>query len=64
MKVGVSSACQGHGRCLIFDLTVLEADDLGFVQVVGDGTVPDGEHEAVRLAAANCPERAIAVEEA
>ncbi|BBX62534.1 hypothetical protein MSAS_17080 [Mycobacterium saskatchewanense] len=49
---------------MIFDLAVLEADDLGFVQVVGDGTVPDGEHEAVRLAAANCPERAIAVEEA
>lgn len=64
MKVSVDAdSCQGHNRCLMFDTTVFESDDLGYVTVARDGSVPDGEEEAVRLAAANCPERAITAED-
>jgi len=38
-------------------------DDLGNATEAGDGTVPAGLEEAARLAAANCPEFAISVEE-
>jgi ferredoxin len=63
MKVFVNQDCQGHSRCLMYDTTVFEADDLGYVSAAGDGHVPDSQHEAVRLAAANCPERAISLSE-
>lgn len=63
MKVTVTDACQGHNRCLMYDTEILEADDLGFVSAVGDGVVPEHEHETMLLAAANCPERAIVIEE-
>jgi ferredoxin len=62
MKITVTDACQGHGRCLMSDTDMLEPDDLGFVSAAGDGTVPDNERETMLLAAANCPERAIIVE--
>lgn len=63
MKVTVSSACQGHNRCLLFDTDVFVSDDLGYVTAAGDGVVPDNEREAVALAALNCPERAIIIAE-
>ncbi len=55
--------CQGHGRCYALAPTVFEPDDIGQGQVLGDGTVPEGEQDQARLAAANCPELAITVEE-
>lgn len=63
MKISVTNACQGHNRCLMYDTELLEADDLGFVTAVGDGTVPDVERETMLLAAANCPENAIVIAE-
>lgn len=64
MKVAVDPGrCEGHNRCLMFDTDVFEADDLGYVTARGDGSVPADQVEAVRLAAANCPERAITVDE-
>jgi len=54
-----SERCQGHGRCYDLAPDLFGEDDEGFGQVLGDGVVsPDREREA-RLAAANCPERAI-----
>jgi ferredoxin len=66
VKVHVDSErCQGHGRC--YDLTpgLFADDEEGYGQVIGDGVVPPGQEGQARLAAANCPERAIElVEEA
>jgi ferredoxin len=53
--------CQGHGRCYDLAPGLFGADDEGYGQVLADGTVPpEAEHDA-RLAAVNCPERAIDV---
>ena len=64
MRVRVDQEkCQGHGRCYALAPAVFEPDDLGNAQVVGDGTVAPGEEDRARLAAANCPELAITIEE-
>jgi ferredoxin len=64
MKVRVDEErCEGHGRCYALAPAVFEPDDLGNGQAVGDGTVADGEEERARLAAANCPEVAITIDE-
>jgi ferredoxin len=55
--------CQGHGRCMMYETTMFECDDLGYASVPGDGTVPEAEHEQVWLASLNCPEHAITVDE-
>ncbi|MCB1017845.1 MAG: ferredoxin [Acidimicrobiales bacterium] len=55
--------CQGHGRCYALAPTVFEPDDIGQGKVLGDGVVAPGDEEQARLAAANCPELAIAVDE-
>jgi ferredoxin len=60
VKVQISSErCQGHGRCYDLAPDLFGADDEGYGQVVGDGTVPPGREREARLSAANCPERAI-----
>jgi ferredoxin len=51
--------CQGHGRCYDLSPGLFGDDDEGYGTVLGDGTVPQGQERAARLAVANCPERAI-----
>ena len=64
MRVAIDDEkCQGHGRCYALAPTVFEPDDIGQGKVIGDGAVPEGEESQARLAAANCPELAITVEE-
>jgi ferredoxin len=64
MKVHVDEdRCEGHGRCYATAPDVFVPDDLGNGHEVGDGTVPTALEALARLAAANCPERAITVEE-
>ncbi len=60
MKVQIDPGlCQGHGRCYDLAPGLFGEDGEGYGQVAGDGTVsPDKEHDA-RLAALNCPERAV-----
>jgi ferredoxin len=56
-------ACQGHNRCYLLAPEVFDVDDEGYAVLRIDGEVPpDLEHKA-RLAADNCPEYAITVEE-
>jgi ferredoxin len=64
MKIHVDQdRCEGHGRCYALAPALIEPDDIGNGQETGDGTVPaDQEHQA-RLAVANCPERAVILEE-
>ncbi|GAA2293607.1 ferredoxin [Nonomuraea roseoviolacea subsp. roseoviolacea] len=64
MNVHIDSGlCQGHGRCYTLAPALFEEDDEGYGHVVGDGAVPPGEERAARLAASNCPERAIGLDE-
>jgi ferredoxin len=55
--------CQGHNRCYALAPELFDVDDYGTAIVIGDGTVPAGLEEKARLAAANCPEYAITVED-
>ncbi|WP_188189852.1 ferredoxin [Nonomuraea sp. SYSU D8015] len=60
MKVRIDpERCQGHGRCYDLAPGLFDEDDEGYGQVAGDGSVPQDEERAARLAVANCPERAI-----
>jgi ferredoxin len=52
--------CQGHNRCMALCPEVFEADELGY-SVVKMRRVGRDLEEKVRLAEANCPERAITV---
>jgi len=55
--------CVGHGRCYALAPDVFGADDFGHAVVLVaevDGALAD----SARSAAANCPERAITVEDA
>jgi ferredoxin len=64
MRVTIDAErCQGHGRCFTIAPDLFDSDDLGNGFVIGDGSVPaDRAHDA-RVAAANCPEHAVAIEE-
>ena len=60
MKVELDSKrCQGHGRCYDLAPGLFADDDEGYGRVLGTGVVPPGKEREARLAAANCPERAI-----
>jgi len=64
MRVRVDDdRCEGHGRCYALAPELFEPDEIGNAVVVGDGTVPAGLEEQARLAAANCPELAVILEE-
>ena len=64
MRVHVDEdRCEGHGRCYATAPEVFEADDLGNGREIGDGAVPAPLEDKARLAVANCPERAITIEE-
>ena len=60
MKLQIDAGrCQGHGRCYDLAPGLFGDDDEGYGMVLGDGTVPPGQKRDARLAALNCPERAI-----
>lgn len=64
MKVRIDSErCQGHGRCYDIAPGLFAEDGEGYGTVPGDGEVPPGGERDARLAAANCPEFAVVVEE-
>ena len=64
MKVLVDEErCEGHGRCYALAPTVFEPDDIGNANAIGDGAVAAGDEDRARLAAANCPEQAITIDE-
>ena len=64
MRVHVDAErCQGHNRCYALAPELFVVDELGNASEVGDGAVPAGLEDKARLAAANCPEFAITVED-
>jgi ferredoxin len=63
MKVRVDEErCQGHSRCMALAPEVFEVDDYGMSHVLIDGEVPTELEDKAKLAAVNCPERAIIIE--
>ena len=52
--------CTGHGRCYAVASDVFESDDDGY-GVVRAQHIPDGQLEAARRGASNCPEDAVTV---
>ena len=54
--------CQGHNRCHALAPTLFDIDDLGYATAPPGDIDPDLE-TAARLAATNCPEHALVVEE-
>jgi ferredoxin len=55
--------CQGHARCLTFAPDVFEFDDEGYSFVPDENSRSAQLTEGLRLAVANCPERAIIVKD-
>jgi ferredoxin len=55
--------CQGHSRCYALAPEVFDVDDDGFASVLIEGDLPAHLEEKAALAVANCPERAISVED-
>ncbi len=64
MRVSIDvDRCQGHGRCYALAPGVFDSDDLGNGVELNGGIVPPEFEVAARLAVANCPENAIALDE-
>jgi ferredoxin len=62
VRVQISSErCQGHGRCYDLAPGLFGEDGEGYGTVLGGGAVTPGEERGARLAASNCPERAVEV---
>jgi len=56
-------ACVGHNRCHLLAPTLFDVDDEGYAVLKVDGEVPADLVETARLAADNCPEFAITLED-
>jgi ferredoxin len=64
MRIKVDAEkCEGHNRCYSIAPEVFEVDDFGYASAKGDGVVPPELEEKARLAADNCPEYAITIED-
>ncbi|MEY2423180.1 MAG: ferredoxin [Acidimicrobiaceae bacterium] len=64
MKIHVDQdRCEGHGRCYALAPALIAPDDIGNGQEIGDGSVATDQEHNARLAAANCPERAVIIED-
>lgn len=55
--------CQGHNRCYSLAPELFDVDDYGYATASGDGVVPAPLEGKAQLAAANCPEFAVIIEE-
>ena len=64
-KVKVDSEkCQGHNRCYAMAPGMFKVDDLGYATARGDGELKNEKDiELAERAVANCPERAISIED-
>jgi len=63
VKLSVSEACMGHGRCYSLAPQMLTSDDEGYVTIRGGDPidVPDDLQELARDVEGTCPESAISL---
>jgi ferredoxin len=57
-----TGACQGYGLCLQAAPALVDLDDSGYAELIGNGTVPSDEHSSAHDAVSSCPARALRVE--
>ena len=55
--------CQGHQMCAIAAPELFGSDEIGNAVVLIEGDIPSELEHNARRAQANCPERAISIEE-
>jgi ferredoxin len=63
VKLQVTTACQGHGRCYTLAPQLLDSDDEGYVTIRGGDPieVPEELRALAEEVAGTCPESAIVV---
>jgi ferredoxin len=63
VKLQISTACQGHGRCYTLAPQLLESDDEGYVTISGGDPieVPEDMRELAEDVVGSCPENAISL---
>jgi ferredoxin len=54
-------ACQGYGLCQMTAPDLVDLDDAGYAELIGDGTVPSDGHNHAHDAVSSCPARALTV---
>jgi ferredoxin len=61
VKLQISAACQGHGRCYTLAPQLLTSDDEGYVTISGGDPieVPEELRELAEDVVGSCPENAI-----
>jgi ferredoxin len=60
MKIRLDrTVCDGFGVCAKHAPGYFSLDDWGYANLIGDGTVPDEDHDAVMNALMDCPVHAI-----
>jgi ferredoxin len=57
-----TDACQGYGLCQVAAPSLVDLDDSGYAELLGDGSVPAEERNHAHDAVASCPARALAVQ--
>jgi ferredoxin len=63
VKLQISTACQGHGRCYTLAPQLLSSDDEGYVTISGGDPieVPEEMRELAENVVGSCPENAISL---
>jgi ferredoxin len=57
-----TEVCQGYGLCQMTAPDLVDLDDSGFAELIGDGTVSASEHNLAHDAVNSCPARALQVQ--
>jgi len=63
VKLHISTACQGHGRCYTLAPQLLSSDDEGYVTISGGDPieVPEDMRDLAENVVGSCPENAISL---
>lgn len=56
-----TDVCQGYGLCQMAAPDLVDLDDSGYAELIGDGTVGSAEHNLAHEAVSSCPARALQV---
>jgi ferredoxin len=63
VRLQISTACQGHGRCYTLAPQLLSGDDEGYVTISGGDPIeiPEDLRELAEDVVGSCPENAISL---